>query len=203
MISVRNGDHPIIPQTGKINIFAYSIGAFLAEIILMGNPENLFTDSKLFIFCGGSVFSNMKGSSKLIMDSLAFNKVYSYYMNDFEKSISSRNSLSGFFNSSQIGMAFRSMIDFSRLRLFRENIFKRIKGQIQTVTLKKDSVIPAPGVVKTLSKWNTGFSKIVEVWDFPYPYTHENPFPVFDFPLSQQVDNSFERVFRQASAFLA
>jgi hypothetical protein len=203
MLSVKNGDHPIIPRTGKINIFAYSIGAFLAEIILMGNPENLFTDSKLFIFCGGSVFSNMKGSSKLIMDSLAFNKVYSYYLNDFEKSISSRNSLSGFFNSSQIGMAFRSMIDFSRLRFFRENIFKRIKGQIQTVTLKKDNVIPAPGVVKTLSKWNTDFSKIVEVWDFPYPYTHENPFPVFDFPMSKQVDNSFERVFRQASAFLA
>ena len=73
---IRDGKHEIIPPTSNINIFAYSIGAFLAEIILMGNPENLLSDSKLFIFCGGSVFSNMQGSSKLIMDSLAFDKVY-------------------------------------------------------------------------------------------------------------------------------
>lgn len=202
MMSVRNGEHPVIPSTDKVNIFAYSIGAFLAEIILMGNPEKLFTDSKLFIFCGGSVFSNMQGSSKLIMDSLAFNKVYSYYMNDFEKNITTRNSLFDFFNSSPLGMAFRSMIDFSRLKAFRENILKMLKGQIQTVTLEKDTVIPAHGVVKTLSKWNTTVSKTVEVWDFPYPYSHENPFPVFDSPLSRQVDLCFERVFRQASAFL-
>ena len=86
LIRVRDGEHEIIPrQTSKFNIFAYSIGAFLAEIILMGNPEQLFTQSKLFIFCGGSVFSNMRGSSKLIMDSLAFDRVYSFYLNDFEK----------------------------------------------------------------------------------------------------------------------
>ena len=50
LLSVREGEHQIIPQTDKINIFAYSIGAFLAEILVMGNPENLFTESKLFIF---------------------------------------------------------------------------------------------------------------------------------------------------------
>src|SRR5665647_523911 len=113
---IRDGEHEIIPRTSNINIFAYSIGAFLAEIILMGNPGNLFSDSKLFIFCGGSVFSNMRGSSKLIMDSLAFDRVYNYYLNDFEKTLTGKSPLVEFLRSNQIGMAFRSMIDLGRLK---------------------------------------------------------------------------------------
>lgn len=198
---VRDGGHRIIPKSSNIDIFAYSIGAFLAEIILMGNPENLFAESRLFIFCGGSVFSNMRGTSKLIMDSLAFDSVYGFYMNDFENSITGKSTLSDFFNSSQIGLAFRSMIDLSRLKTFREDIFKKLKGQIHSITLSKDTVIPAGGVVKTLSNRNSNMQKLVKIWDFPYLYSHENPFPVFDYPLSEQVDTSFNHVFNEARAF--
>jgi hypothetical protein len=200
LLTIRNGGHSIIPRTGNINIFAYSIGAFLAQIILMGNPENLFTGTKLFILCGGSVFSNMQGSSKLIMDSLAFDKVYSYYLNDFEKKIREKSTLVDFFNGSQIGMAFRSMIDLGRLKTFRENILKKLRDQIHTVSLLKDTVIPSKGVVETLGAINKSDS--VKIWDFPYSYHHENPFPVLDFPLSGKVDYWFEKVFSEAAAFL-
>lgn len=199
--SVRNGGHEIIPQTADFNIFAYSIGAFLAEIILMGNPEKLFTDSRLFIFCGGSVFSNMQGSSKLIMDSLAFNRVYNYYLNDFEKTLTGKSLLVEFLLTSQIGMAFRSMIDLGRLKLFRENILKNLKGQIHSLSLSKDTVIPCKGVISTLEK--AGRKSIVDVWDFPYSYTHENPFPILGLPLSEKVDYWFEKVFAEAALFLA
>jgi hypothetical protein len=201
--TIKRGEHPIIPKSKRFNIFAYSIGAFLAEIILMGNPEELFSESKLFIFCGGSVFSNMQGTSKLIMDNIAYQRVYDYYLNDFEKSIEGRNSLTDILKFSPIGMAFRSMIDFSILKTFRENILSKLKKQIHTITLQKDIVIPEKGVIATLSKWNTDLRKMVEVWDFPYVYSHENPFPVFDSPISKQVDQSFERVFKEAGAFLA
>ncbi|HZY25610.1 MAG TPA: DUF6051 family protein [Bacteroidales bacterium] len=197
---IRNGEHEIIPQTGKINIFAYSIGAFLAEIILMGNPENQFTDSKLFIFCGGSVFSNMQGSSKLIMDSLAFNRVYNFYLNDFEETLNGKSPLTDFFLSSQIGMVFRAMIDLGRLKTFRENILNNLKGQIHSLSLLKDTVIPSKGVISTLK--NSGRDDTVEIWDFPYTYTHENPFPVFNSPMSQKVDYWFEKVFAEAALFL-
>jgi hypothetical protein len=200
LLSIRNGKHSIVPRTCNINIFAYSIGAFLAQIIVMGNPENLFSESKLFILCGGSVFSNMHGSSKLIMDSIAFDRVYGYYLNDFEKTISEKSSLADFFNSSQIGMAFRSMIDLGRLKTFRENIFKKLRDQIHTVALLKDTVIPSKGVLATLS--NITKSDSVEVLDFPYNYYHENPFPILDSPNSKKVDYWFERVFSQATSFL-
>lgn len=199
--SIRNGQHEIIPQTSDFNIFAYSIGAFLAQIILMGNPEKLFTDSKLFIFCGGSVFSNMQGSSKLIMDSLAFNRVYNFYLNDFEKTLTGKSLLVEFLLTSQVGMAFRSMIDLGRLKLFRENILKNLRGQIHSLSLQKDTVIPSKGVISTLE--NPGRKNIVDVWDFPYSYTHENPFPILGLPLSEKVDYWFEKVFEEATLFLA
>jgi len=198
---IRNGEHEIIPKTNKFNIFAYSIGAFLAEIILMGNPGNLFSESKLFIFCGGSVFSNMQGSSKLIMDSYAFNKVYNFYLNDFEETLTGKSPLVDFLQSNQIGMAFRAMIDLGRLKIFRENILKNLRGQIHSISLLKDSVIPSKGVVSTLG--NSDMTDIVDIWDFPYTYTHENPFPIFDSSHSKNVDYWFERVFSEATLFLA
>jgi hypothetical protein len=198
---IRNGEHEVIPRTTNFNLFAYSIGAFLAEIILMGNPEKLFSESKLFMFCGGSVFSNMQGSSKLIMDSLAFHRVYSYYLYDFEKTLTGKNPLVDFLHTSQIGMAFRSMIDLGRLKTFRENILNKLRDQIHSISLVKDSIIPCKGVISTLGGLNK--KNIVDVWDLPYTYTHENPFPILDFPLSKKVDYWFEKVFSEASLFLA
>ncbi|MBK8883311.1 MAG: hypothetical protein IPN67_13270 [Bacteroidales bacterium] len=198
---IRKGDHPLIPATSNINIFAYSIGAFLAEIIMMGNPENLFSESKLFIFCGGSVFSNMKGDSKLIMDKRAFDRVYNFYLNDFEKTITGKSPLSEFLNSNPVGVAFRSMIDLGRFRAFRENTLRKLKEQIHTVTLSQDMIIPAGGVLSTLSKFCDKNS--LKVWDFPFGYSHENPFPVLNSPLSGKVDYWFEKVFAEAVLFLA
>ena len=203
MSLIKKGEHPVIPSGSRVNIFAYSIGAFLAQIILMGNPENLFSDSRLFMFCGGSVFSNMQGTSKLIMDSLAYDKVYNFYMADFEKEIKERGPLIDFLFNSQIGMAFRSMIDLERFRKFRENVLQRLKEQTRSIALSKDTVIPAKGIVKTMNWKTRDKHNPAHIWDFPFPYSHENPFPIFDTPLSLSVDRSFERLFSEASLFLA
>lgn len=199
--SIRDGNHGLIPATSRFNIFAYSIGAFLAEIIMMGNPAQLFSESKLFILCGGSVFSNMQGSSRLIMDSAAFDRVYNYYLNEFEDTIIGKSPLVDFLNSTQIGLAFRSMIDLSRLKAFRENVLNKLKDQINTLSLLKDSVIPCKGVISTLV--NPQKKDSVEIWDFPFPYMHENPFPIFGTPLSGKVDYWFEKVFEKATLYLA
>jgi hypothetical protein len=203
MSLIRDGRHDLIPRGSKVNIFAYSIGAFLAQIILMGNPENLFDETRLFMLCGGSVFSNMHGTSKLIMDSLAYDKVFSFYLDDFENEIKGKSTFWDFLSSSRIGMAFRSMIDLARFMKFRESRLFGLKEQIRSIALLKDSIIPADGIVKTLNYKAHSFDSPVEVTDFPYPYTHENPFPVFDSALSLKVDSAFERIFTSAGLFLA
>jgi len=203
MNQIRSGKHKIIPAGSRVNIFAYSIGAFLSQILMMGNPDDHFADSRLFMFCGGSVFSNMQGTSKLIMDSMAYNRIYNYYLNDFEKEITRKNLFSEFFKSSQIGMAFRSMIDIGRFRSFRESILIKLRDQIRSIALKQDTVIPADGIVNTMMPSTGKKYASVEVWDFPYPYSHENPFPVLNTQSSEEVDRSFERMIINAGLFLA
>ncbi len=197
--TIRQGTHEIIPQGCQLNIFAYSIGAFLAQILMLSDPENLFSETRLFIFCGGSVFSNMNGRSKLIMDSHAFDKVYNFYLNDFEDSIRGKSRISEFLRSTQLGIAFRSMIDRSRLRSFRENRFRKLKDQIQCIVLSGDNVIPAAGVIETLRE--TSRLNTVKVLDFPFACSHENPFPVFSSQESEIVDRNFNMVFEEAAAF--
>jgi pimeloyl-ACP methyl ester carboxylesterase len=203
MSLIRDGGHDVIPGGSKVNIFAYSIGAFLAQIILMGNPESLFDDTKLFMLCGGSVFSNMHGTSKLIMDSMAYDKVFNFYLEDFENEIKVKSQFFDFISSSRIGMAFRSMIDLGRFRKFRETRLASLKEQIRSIALVKDEVIPANGIVNTLNYKSSTSDERVQVTDFPFPYTHENPFPLFGSALSNSVDNAFDRIFSSAALFLA
>jgi hypothetical protein len=200
---IRDGGHDQIPGGSKVNIFAYSIGAFLAQIILMGNPESLFNDTKLFMFCGGSVFSNMHGTSKLIMDSKAYDRVFNFYLDDFENEIKVKSQFFDYVSSSRVGMAFRSMIDLGRFRKFRETRLASLKEQIHSIALVKDGVIPAKGIVKTLNYKSSISDERVQVTDFPFPYTHENPFPLFGSALSDSVDKAFERIFSSAAVFLA
>ena len=202
MISIRDGKHPVVPGGSHVDLFAYSIGAFLAEIIMIANPQLLFSDSRLFMFCGGSVFSNMNGVSKLIMDSEAFNRVYSYYMKDFEKDIKIRNSFMDKIRSIKIGMAFRSMIDLSRFKKFREQALSGLDNRIRSIGMAKDTVIPVHGILRTLKPSGVFRSNQVEVWDFDYPYSHENPFPVYNDPRSNLVDSSFNKLITAACSYL-
>lgn len=199
--TIKSGNHPVLPAISQIDIFAYSIGAFMSEIMMMGNPGNLFSDSKLFIFCGGSVFSTMKGASKLIMDKRAFERVYDYYLESFEPAITRTNPLYEFFSSHPLGISFRAMIDFSRFRQFRENLFRKLQEQVHSIALRKDTVIPASGITSTLNE--PVKRNLAEVWDFPFEYCHENPFPVGNDKLSNLVDSCFERVFIKAAEFLS
>jgi hypothetical protein len=198
--SVKSGCHPVIPEGCRINIFAYSIGGFLSQIMMMGNPGNLLSESKLFIFCGGSVFSKMNGSSKLIMDSRAFDRVYSYFLNDFEGTLKEKNRLSEFLQTSRIGMAFRSMIDTGRHIEFRENLFSKLRDQVYVLALKDDAVIPASGIVETLEPARK--KSMIRILDFGYKYSHENPFPVICNNIKDEVNRCFDTVFSSAAAFL-
>jgi hypothetical protein len=202
LTQIKEGKHPLIPGKSRVNIFAYSIGAFLAQIMVMGNPGNLFSGSRLFTFCGGSVFSNMHGTSKLIMDSLAYERVYKYFMKDFEEDIKVKTPLNEYLHEDNTGIAFRSMIDFGRLRKFREKALSAFSDQTFSIALANDKIIPAEGIVKTM-EWSSGRTRgDVEVWDFPYNYSHENPFPVYENSLSKNVDSAFERLFSAAGEFL-
>jgi len=198
--SMREGKHPLFEKGTQTDIFAYSIGGLLGQVLYMSNPENLFDRSKLFLFCGGSVFEDMNGVSKVIMDAPAYKTIYSYYMTKFEEDIEKSNVFSEFFTTSKIGMAFRSMISHKQFKAVRRKIFKSKSRLIYALALKNDKVIPPEKIKKTIF----GRRKAnMEVLDFDYPYSHEMPFPMKMDKIRDKIDEAFDSVFLKAGLFLS
>ncbi|MDR1592372.1 MAG: DUF6051 family protein [Prevotellaceae bacterium] len=194
---IKNGQHPLFAPNTSINIFAYSIGAFLAQVLLLSNPEKLTSDSRLFMFCGGSLFSRMDGNSRDIVDWEAFLKLKDYFLNDFvHKGLSILKKKEDF-----IEKAFKSMLSFSKYRHYRETFFQENQNRIAAITLKKDTVIPTLGVKEAFGEKCA--DKIVEELDFPYEYSHQVPFPVHSRVPSEMVQQCFAQIFDRAIVFLA
>ncbi len=170
---IKSGIHPLFNEDSKIDIFAYSIGAFLAQVALIANQKKLFTNTNLFMFCGGSIFSSMQGASRNIMDRAAFQTIKDYYINSFdlEKHKSSLKWV-----RDKAFKAFNSMITTDKHKIEREETFFKLSNQIKGITLLKDEVIPHYGVLEAMGKKNAISN--INLLDFDFPYTHENPFPI-------------------------
>lgn len=196
---VKDGDHPLFTRDSYADIFAYSIGGLLAQVLYISNPDNLFSDSRLFLFCAGSLFGDMNGISKVIMDPPAYERIHKYYTDELENKIRKSGVFADFFNNSKIGMAFRSMITPDRFSSVRERVFKNRSRQIFALSLKDDKVIPPDKVSTALGEDNRN----MEVLDFDYPYCHEMPFPFKLEKFKDKINEAFERVFLKAGVFLS
>lgn len=186
--TVRNGNHQYIEKGASIDFFAYSIGAFLSQILFLANPKNLFSESKLFLFCGGSVFSRMWGESRNIMDKKAFERLYSYYEQDYKPA------------SDNAEQAFDTMLAPERNQKNRLDFFRFMGKRISGISLSEDKVIPFQGIKEALGE--DVANDRIGLFELTYKYTHENPFPIFKNQMKEEVDKSFLSIFRQAAHFL-
>lgn len=196
---MRDGQHPLFRKGAILDILGYSIGSFLAEILLMANPEDLFAHSRLFIFCGGSIFRQMYGTSRYIMDEKAYNRLFNYYCNDWltEKNDFCKN----IEDTDTLQQAFNAMISSDIGRGRRESFFNSSVNRISGISLQKDTVMPYKGVEACMGQQTA--KRCFEVLDFPFDYTHETPFPLNEKIDNRTLKNSFQRVFRKCSAYLA
>ncbi len=194
LYQIKKGEHPFLEKNTEINFFGYSIGAFLTQIMFMANPGNLLSSSKAVLFCGGTTFDHMFGTSKLIMDSLAYEKLNSFYMQQFNQKLFKTNRFHFSFYLDSIIQSFKAMIPLPNFQWLKELTFSKLSTRIMAIGLLKDKVIPALYIHETLNASGNKNPKII-LEDFPYDYTHENPFPVNKLHLSVQVDKCFEQIF--------
>lgn len=195
---LKSGKHSYFPAGTEFDIFGYSIGSFLAQVLLLANPEGLFSNCRLFVFCGGVLFDDMQGSSKFIMDEVAFVSLKKYYHSAFEKDEKFRRKNAGMYIESALTKAFGAMISREKGKNFRDFRFGQISDQIHSVALRKDTVFPSDCLQYAIPK-----SCNMEVVDFPFQYSHESPFPIFRNSLSAEVDACFNKIFEKAAMFLA
>jgi len=199
---IKSGEQNGINKNAKIDLFGYSIGAFIAEILFIANPLDYFADSRLFLFCGGPVFDKMKPVSRYIIDKKANESLRKYYIDDFYYYVDEDESLKWFFRkSNKIAKAFAGMLNLRWMKNFREQRLKEMSAKIVSLSLAKDYVMPFKAVEETLNgTFNSRHINTV-VEDFPYEYDHVNPFPPID-KIAELVDESFEKIFDIASCSL-
>lgn len=192
---IKEGKHPLFKEDTSINLFAYSIGALLSQVLLLSNPEKMFNDTRLFMFCGGSIFSQMNGNARDIMDKEAFDSLQRFYRHDFLEN----RSLPTSFKNDFLEQAFKAMIRPDVLQDYRESFFEKACNRIKAISLKKDIVMPTGGIIKALGKAS---DRILEEMDFPFSYSHQTPFPFRKKENQSLVDQAFHTVFSKAAAFL-
>ncbi|WP_010665356.1 DUF6051 family protein [Marinilabilia salmonicolor] len=196
---ISAGNHPLFSEGTEVDFFSYSIGALVTEILLMSNPDNLFSSSKAFLFCGGSTFDQMDGRSKNILDNKAYES-----LSEFVRSFEIRKSSGKLFDvlkpfGNSVLEVFRSMVSFNYLRSEREWRLKSLAHRIKALGLSLDKVIPGQAIFNTFCG---GQCSNVSVADFDFKYSHEMPFPINDFSIKEKVENAFNSVFEDASFFL-
>jgi uncharacterized protein YfbU (UPF0304 family) len=200
--AVKAGTHPAIDSRASVDIFAYSIGSFLAEILMMTNENDYFANSRLVSFCGGAVFNRLSPVSKFILDSEANVSLYSYLVEHLESHLKRDEALRYYLSDSHPeGVNFRSMLDYKVLIDQREAIFRRIHSRIYAIGLTNDTVVPAYEIINTLQGRRRDIPVRVDVFDLPYPYRHEDPFPALK-NIQDDVDSQFRKIFDRITDFL-
>lgn len=192
---ITDGEHPLFEKNTHIDLLAYSIGALLSQVVLLANPNDLFRDTRLFMFCGGSIFSEMNGNARDIMDKEAYGRLTHYYTTDFLR----HENLPQPFREDEFEKAFRAMIRPDHMQTERESFFAQACHRIRAISLKQDRVMPTEGIRKALGK---AAHKILEELDFPFSYTHQVPFPMQTNKDKELVEDAFQTVFNKAAAFM-
>ena len=193
---IKQGKHPLIQENASVDIFAYSIGGFISQMLLMADFEGRFDETKVFLFCSGSVFLEMNGASKSIMDAEAFENLKTYYNKHrmHREGVTAKSAL-----EQSINCAFDTMISLRR-KEEREAFFAKTRDRIKLLSLKKDIVIPTTSILKSIGEGLSRFS--FSELDFDFNYTHQNPFPTNKPTISNLVNQSFDAVFNRAASFL-
>ena len=197
----KSGAHPFIEPDAEVDLFAYSIGAFLAEILVMTNHNNYFEKSKLAMFCGGPVLNRLSPASKLILDSQANVALYSYAIEHLDSHLKKDKRLNHYLCERPEGITFLSMLNYGVMSDLREDRLRDIGHRLFSVNLKKDTVAPPYEAINTLQGRYRDIPVRVDMHDFPYLYTHEDPFPALE-KIRDEVDRQFRGIFDEICGFL-
>lgn len=200
MEEIRNDKNTFIDKEASIDFFGYSIGGFLGQILFMSNPSNLLSNSRLLVFCGGSTLDLATPISRTIIDSEAADALYKYYLEYFDDSLEKDEYFHNLFlKSEDVGIVFKSMLDSSKMKSFRNALICSLKEKIRIVSLEKDKVF-TPGSI--INSYLGRISDAVTTFDFKYNYSHETPFPALT-KYGAEINDAFTSVFSYSASFLS
>jgi hypothetical protein len=198
---IKNGAVPHISGDATPDIFAYSIGAFLAEILLASNSGGHFKDSRLFMFCGGGTLDSSHPVSKTIIDSNAYTALFNWLKGLFKNIEAAGRRAKDLLAQERPEIRyFKSFLFLDRMGTIRESAFKKVGDRIKCLGLAKDQVFPPDAIGKTLSGTVRKSGVDLVTMDFDYAYKHEEPFPMLR-NYRSAINDCFNEIFTMASDF--
>mgnify|MGYP003398568552 CR=1 FL=1 len=177
---IRNGEIDEIKSSAKLDLFGYSIGSFLSIILMMANPKEIFSNSKLFCFCGGMTIDRMFPISKYIMDSKAAITMQTVFAELLRTNFKNDSRL-GHFQSPELHQEeswFKMMLRYNYFQKEREARLNELQNQIKAYVLEKDEVAPPIEALNTLQGGYRNMKTEVEIMDYDFDYSHMVPFPL-------------------------
>jgi pimeloyl-ACP methyl ester carboxylesterase len=203
LTSVKQGEHPVISPSARYDLFAYSIGGLLAQVMMMTDYAGYFSGSRLCLFCGGNVFNRFTPVSRYIIDSEANVALYSYIIEHLGSHLRRDEWLQHFLSPLHPeGLNFNAMLNYNKLITERESALNRVGSRIMAIALEKDRVAPPFEITATLKGIRGNLLPDVVLEDMDYNYIHENPFPVNP-ELEQVVDVAFQRILGRIARFFS
>lgn len=198
---IKRGQFERVAPEATIDLFGYSIGAFLSIILLMANPRDYFGKSRLFAFCGGATLDRTFPISKYILDSYGGQRLNSYFSEQLYNHFRSKTRLAHYMKTHKGEHFFKFMLHYNHYKTEREGCIAEIGNRILAVPLKKDTIAPPVEILATLQGDFREIPTRVEPMDFNYPYDHVHPFSLMD-RYQEQTDSAFEEVMQKAADFL-
>jgi len=196
---ISSGNHPVFKEDTEIHFFGYSIGAFLSQVLMIANPGGIFDKSRFVLFAGGTVFSNINGISRFILDQQAFEHLRKYYLNHDSWRRTTLKSYVKRMDVKNVARAFMAMLSPEYFSSLRNTVFSNFNDRLLVYGLKDDKVFPEEHIMDNFK----GSGVWVNRLHFPYPYSHEAPFPLSKDPsVSREVDKSFDSIFKEIGNFL-
>jgi len=199
--SIRGGSHPLFSPGASVDLFGYSIGATLAELLLFSNPGRLLSDSRAFLFCGGAVLGEVRPVSRTIIDGEAHRELLVF----FERMFNGVASLSKHLRDLSARYMheiewFKALLFRDRMQVQRETRIREMSNRIAAAVMEKDGVFQPEAVYSTLRGWDGSIPVDIVTYDLPFEYTHENPLPR-NTDNQKEVDTVFSAIMEQAGNF--
>jgi len=175
---IRSGSHPLFSVGASVDLFGYSIGATLVELLLLADPENLLSDARGFLFCGGSVLSRAAPVNRTIIDREAHRELVSFFDRLFRNPSGLGSHLFHLTGAHLKEIEwFKSLLFLDRMRSRREERFREISHRLSAAVMAHDQVFSPEAVSATLRGGDASIPVDLKVYDPPFSYSHEDPIP--------------------------
>ena len=201
--NIKSGTHELFTEGARVDVFGYSIGAMLSQLLLLSDPAGLFADSRAFLFCGGSVMDRTQPVSKAIMDSEAHRALhrFSQRLTADAKNVVPRG-ISVLRGGLQEVETAKSLLLTEPLRAVREKAARTVGRRMTALAMMKDRVFPPAGITESWQAADGTTLMEVGTADPPYDYAHERPFPT-DSATPSEVDGFFTEMISRAATHFA